>query len=64
MFENQHIYQFEVKLAIGGCGTTSYTTVKKTVMAENETVARAKLMNDICIDNVHIIGVKNDPLIK
>lgn len=64
MFENQHTYQFEVKLAVGGCGTTSYTTVKKTVMAENETVARAKLMNDICIDNVHITGVKKDPHIK
>lgn len=64
MFENQHIYQFEVKLAVGGCGTTSYANVKKTVMAENETIARAKLMNDICIDNVHITGVKKHPHIK
>lgn len=49
MNNNLHIYQFEVKIAAGGCGTTSYATVKKTVLAQNEKEAKEKLHDELAL---------------
>jgi len=64
MNNNLHIYQFEVKIAVGGCGTTSYATVKKTVLAQNENEAKEKLHNELAltVSTVNLAAI--DPHIK
>ena len=41
--DNLHVYQFELGINISGCGTTSGGIIRKTILAENEEQARAKL---------------------
>ena len=50
MFENMKAYQFEVSLNVRGCGTTSVTHAKKTVLATSEKEAREKLKKDIEVE--------------
>ena len=43
-------YQFEVSLNVRGCGTTSVTQAKKTVLASSEKEAREKLKKEIEVE--------------
>lgn len=41
--DNLHVYQFELGISVSGCGTISGGTVRKTILAESQDEARAKL---------------------
>lgn len=61
MLEGMHIYQFDVKIAVGGLGTTSYCTAQKTVIAANEKEAREKLYKELTLTPIMLDMKHVDP---
>ena len=47
IYKTRHLFRFDVNIVVGGCGTTSYATVRKTVIANSEEEARQKLSSEI-----------------